>query len=65
MLQATGAGVGSIRLMCLGLSPGFLATPTPTTAKNWKVWNGKLGDLQCGFSLDLVFWDFKVSVRVN
>lgn len=57
MLQAMGAGVGSIRLMCLGLSPGFPATPTPTTAKNWKVWNGKLGDVQCGFSyLDFVFF---------
>lgn len=48
-LRAMGAGVGSVRLMCSGLSPGFPATPMPTTAKNWKVWNGRLWGLKCGF----------------
>ncbi len=59
MLQAMEAGVGSVRLTCSGLSPGFPVTPTPTTAKNWKVWNETLG-LQCGFwLLNLFFSNLK------
>lgn len=57
VLRATGAGVGSVRPMCSGFSRCFLGTPTPTTAKNWKVRNET--------SWSLYFSDFKFSLMLR